>query len=275
MKLYCAQISSTWEEPAETLARAEVCISRAAREGGDLVCFPEQFATGWDPSSMMHLQDVSGPIPSWLRELAMEYRIAILGSYREAGRSRPLNTAVAISSDGEILGTYAKCHLFTPAHEDLVYTRGDTTAIFSVAGIRFGVAICYDLRFTSLFRLYADSGVQAVLVPAAWPESRLDHWELFIRARAVEYQIYVAGINTTGVTPVDLYAGGSMVADPTGGLACRAGRGEELLGCELDRDFVERVRNAFPVTLDRRDDLVVSDERLKTGKHADDKKTST
>jgi predicted amidohydrolase len=267
MKLFCAQISSTWEEPAETLERAEVCISRAAREGGDLICFPEQFATGWDPSSMMHLQDISGPIPSRLRELAREYRIAILGSYRETGRSRPLNTAVAISSDGEVLGTYAKCHLFTPAHEDSVYSRGDTTTIFSVDGMKFGVAICYDLRFTSLFRLYADAGVQAVLVPAAWPESRLDHWELFIRARAVEYQIYVAGINTTGVTPVDIYAGGSMVADPTGGLACRAGREEELLSCELDRDFVERVRSAMPVILDRRDDLTVSDEPLNPGKH--------
>jgi len=141
-----------------------------------------------------------------------------------------------------------------------VYQRGNAIAPFTLAGMTLGIAICYDLRFASIFALYADAGVDAVLVPAAWPASRLSHWELFIRARAVEYQVYVAGINTTGVTPVDTYNGGTMVADPTGAPLFIAGAGEGVYSCEMSREFVERVRNAFPVKKDRHPDIIQSDK---------------
>lgn len=255
MKLFCAQVASVWEDPDATLEKVEPCIARASREGGDLICFPEQFATGWDPESTLHVQGIEGPVVRRLRSLAEEYSIAILGSFREATATLPLNTCIVVTADGAISSTYSKCHLFSPACEDQVYRRGDTISTFSLAGMEFGLAICYDLRFTSLFRLYADAGVQAVLIPSAWPESRLQHWELFIRARAVEYQCYIAGINPTGITPVDSYAGGSMVADPAGGLLFHAGRSEELHSCDLDREYVARIRAAFPVNRDRRDDL--------------------
>ncbi|MCU0632224.1 MAG: carbon-nitrogen hydrolase family protein [Methanolinea sp.] len=261
MKLFCAQVASVWEDPEATLEKVEPCIARASRGGGDLVCFPEQFATGWDPESAMHVQDLDGPVVRRMRALAEEYSIGILGSFREATASFPRNTCVVVSADGNLCSTYSKCHLFSPAAEDRHFSRGNTIATFSIGGMEIGLAICYDLRFTSLFRLYADAGVQAVLVPAAWPEARLQHWELFIRARALEYQIYVAGINTTGMTPVDCYAGGSMVADPSGALLFHAGREEVLLSCELDREYVERVRSAFPVTRDRRDDLAPFQEQ--------------
>ena len=261
MKLFCAQVASVWEDPQATLNKVEPCIARASRGGGDLICFPEQFATGWDPGSSQHVQGIDGAITGRLCSLAQEYSIAILGSFREKTKGNPRNTSVVISSEGEIISTYAKCHLFSPASEDRHYQQGNTIATFPVGGIECGLAICYDLRFTSLFRLYADAGVHAVLVPAAWPEARLQHWELFIRTRALEYQVYVAGINTTGITPVDLYGGGSMVADPTGGLLARAGREEALISCELDREYVELVRAALPVARDRRDDLGPPPER--------------
>lgn len=255
MKLFCAQVASAWEDPEATLAKVEPCIARASRQGGDLVCFPEQFATGWDPGSVLHVQDRDGPIVRRLRSLAEEYSIAILGSYREATAGLPRNTCIVVTAGGDISAAYSKCHLFSPASEERLYRQGDAISTVSLAGVTFGLAICYDLRFASLFRLYADAGVQAVLVPAAWPASRLLHWELFIRARALEYQMYVAGINTTGSNPVDRYGGGSMVADPTGCLLFHAGVEEVLLSCDIDRENVERVRAAFPVMRDRRDDL--------------------
>lgn len=255
MKLFCAQVASVWEDPDATLEKVEPCIARASRSGGDLICFPEQFATGWNPSPTLHMQDLDGPIVSRLRSLAEEYSIAILGSFLEATPTLPRNTCVVITADGNLSTTYSKCHLFSPEGEDRFYRRGDAIATFSLAGMDFGLAICYDLRFTSLFSLYADEGVQAVLIPAAWPKARLQHWELFIRARALEYQIYIAGINTTGITPAGCYAGGSMVADPTGALLFHAGEEAALFSCDLDREYVERVRTAFPVAMDRRDDL--------------------
>ncbi|MDI9633743.1 MAG: nitrilase-related carbon-nitrogen hydrolase [Methanolinea sp.] len=255
MILCCAQIRSVWEDPDATLAKAEHCIARASREGGDLVCFPEQFATGWDPSSLRHVQDMSGPIVARLQALAEEYSIAVLGSLRKNARPRPENTCVAISARGEILAEYSKCHLFSPAGEDRYYQRGKSIATFPLGGMTFGIAICYDLRFASLFSLYSDAGVDGILVPAAWPASRLSHWELFVRARALEYQVYVAGINTTGATPVDVYKGGTIVADPTGAPVISAGAEEGVYSCELRREFVERVRAALPVGRDRRSDL--------------------
>lgn len=266
MKLFCAQVAGIWEDPQATLKKVEPCIARASRGGGDLICFPEQFATGWNPASSLHVQDLDGPIPRRLQALALEYSIAILGSFRETAQGLPRNTCIIVSPEGEISAAYSKCHLFSPAAEDQYYTRGNAIATCSIGGLECGLAICYDLRFTSLFRLYADAGVHAVLVPAAWPEARVQHWELFIRARALEYQIYVAGINTTGTTPVDRYGGASMVADPTGALLVRAGSRETLLSCELEREYVEKVRSAFPVTRDRRDDLGPLQERKRPGK---------
>ena len=251
MRLCCAQVRSAWEDPGATLARAEHCIARASREGGDLVCFSEQFATGWDPASLRHVQDIDGPLVRKLRSLAEEYSIAILGSLRKRSSPRPENTCVVISAGGELLAEYSKCHLFSPAGEDRAFQRGSTIATFPLAGMTLGIAICYDLRFAPLFALYADAGADAVLVPAAWPASRLSHWELFIRARALECQVYVAGINATGATPVDTYEGGTMVADPTGTLLLSAGPEERVYSCELSRDIVERARSALPARRDR------------------------
>ncbi len=255
MKLCCAQIRSCWEDPDATLARAENCIARASREGGDIVCFPEQFATGWNPTSQRHVQSIDGPLVTQLATLARDYSIAVLGSLRKASKPRPENTCVVISPEGKILAEYSKCHLFSPAGEDRFFQRGSTIATFPLAGMLFGIAICYDIRFASLFALYAEAGVDAVLVPASWPASRLSHWELFIRARALEYQIYVAGINTTGKTPVDSYEGGTLVADPTGAPLFSAGQDEGVYSCNLSRDFIARVRSALPVRKDRHPDL--------------------
>ncbi|HUU75594.1 MAG TPA: nitrilase-related carbon-nitrogen hydrolase [Methanoregulaceae archaeon] len=255
MLIFGAQIASNWEDPEKSLAKAEPLVKEAARLGGSLVCFPEQFATGWDPSSHMHLQGRDGPIVSRLGALASEYGIAVLGSFREMHDPLPRNTCIVLDRNGEEMASYSKCHLFSPAGEDRNYTHGNSPAIFDLEGNTLGIAICYDLRFSSLFRIYADAGVVGVLVPAAWPGSRSDHWELFIRARALEGQMYVVGVNTTGCTPVDSYAGGSMTADPGGQIICRLGEDDGLMKASIDRNAVEDARSCIPVSRDRRTDL--------------------
>jgi predicted amidohydrolase len=97
--------------------------------------------------------------------------------------------------------------------------------------------------------------VQVVFVPAAWPQKRINHWELFITARAAENQMYIAGVNTTGTTPVDTYAGCSMTADPHGTIISRANDAEQLVFTDLDPALVERTRQSFPVEKDRKDAL--------------------
>ena len=231
----------------KSLQKAESSLSKALDEGASLICFPEQYPTGWDPLSIRHVQDRDGPIVSRFRHLAQEYGIAIVGSFRERNDPKPRNTCIVLDREGEIAATYSKCHLFTPAHEDDHYTPGTSPGIFSLSGIRFGIAICYDLRFPGLFATYAKAGVCCMLVPAAWPASRIGPWELFIRARALEYQVYVMGVNPTGVTPTETYCGRSIVTDPSGTILAEAGEEESLILAVIDPDHVHRVREALPV----------------------------
>jgi omega-amidase len=264
-RICSAQISSIWEDPDRTLEKAGVFIRHAAASGAAFVCFPEQFATGWDPRPQKNIQDIHGSIVSSLQAYAKEYGIGILGSFRQAGDPLPKNTAVVIGRDGRIRSTYAKMHLFSFAHEDEGTSPGTDLGVFSLESLTCGVAICYDLRFPDLFRLYAQRGAQAVFVPSAWPHARTRHWELFIQARALENQMYIIGVNTTGQTPVDSYSGNSLVADPQGTIISRANEAEQLVFTDLDPAAVARARLQFPVEKDRKDALYRSLSRDNRG----------
>jgi omega-amidase len=246
---------SSWEDPEKTLGKAEIFIRHAADCGAKLICFPEQFATGWDPQPHKNIQDMQGSIIASLQEYAKEYRIGIIGSIREKHDPLPKNTAVVINREGKTLAKYAKVHLFSMGREHEGSSPGTDLGIFSFNSLTCGIAICYDLRFPELFRIYAQKGVHAIFVPSAWPQSRIRHWELFIRARAAENQMYVLGVNTTGTTPVDQYSGASMTADPHGNIISRANEAEQLLFSDIDPLEVEEMRNSFPVEKDRKDKL--------------------
>jgi predicted amidohydrolase len=266
IRICSAQVAGTWEEPEKTLEKAGVFIRHAAASGAALICFPEQFATGWDPQPRKNIQDIHGSIVSSLQAYAKEYGIAILGSFRQAHDPLPKNTAVLIGSDGRILSTYSKMHLFSYGHEDKGNSPGMDLGMFTLGSLSCGIAICYDLRFPDLFRLYARKGVQAVFVPSAWPHVRTRHWELFIQARALENQMYIIGVNTTGRTPIDCYSGNSMTADPQGSIISRANDAEQMVFTDLDPAVVAAARCQFPVERDRRDALYHSLSRDNCGR---------
>lgn len=255
VRICSAQIAGIWEEPDQSLKKAGMFIRHAAASGAALICFPEQFATGWDPQPRKNIQDIHGSIVSSFQEYAEKCGIAIVGSFREANAPLPKNTAVVIGRDGTILSTYAKMHLFSHGHEDKGSSPGTDLGMFTLDSLSCGIAICYDLRFPDLFHLYARKGVQAVFVPSAWPHIRTRHWELFLQARALENQMYVIGVNTTGRTPVDSYSGNSMTADPQGTIISRANEAEQLIFTDLDPSMVAATRHQFPVEKDRRDAL--------------------
>jgi omega-amidase len=255
LRICSAQISSVWEDPDRTLRKVEVFVRHASSSGADLICFPEQFATGWDPVPRKNIQDIHGSIVSSLQDYAKDYGITIVGSFRQENIPLPKNTAIVIGRDGGILTTYAKMHLFSHGHEPEGNTPGTELGIFTLGSLTCGIAICYDLRFSDLFRLYARQGVQAVFVPAAWPQIRIRHWELFIQARALENQMYIAGVNTTGQTPIELYSGTSITADPHGTIISRANEAEQLLFCDIDPKVVTLARTSFPVINDYREDI--------------------
>jgi len=255
MKVCTAQLASTWEDPEATLRKAARCVASAKERGAGMVCFPEQFATGWSPDSTRFAEDPDGPTVRALKGIARDHSVWLLGSYVERHEPLPLNTSIAIDPAGEVVASFSKIHPFSPGGEDLHYGRGDHLSVFTAEGVRFGIAICYDLRFGPLFRAYALAGVHCVIVPSAWPCSRIHAWEILVQARAIDNQFYVIGCNPTGTTPVDRYCGRSLSADPRGRVISRGGEGEELVMTEVEPGKVDAARARIPVEKDYRPEL--------------------
>ena len=246
MKLCCAQIPQIYDDPAAAFERAEEFI---VSSDADLIVFPEQYACGWraagSKASGAAGYDGGGIREMW-RSLAKKYHTCLIGSYQGAAEAegdaagKPFNTFCAASPEGETLAEYRKIHLFSPAGEDKHFSPGKSPAVFSFGGIRFGCAVCFDLRFPELFREYLRAGCECVIVQAAWPAARIADWELLLRARAVENRCYIAGCCTLGydaATRTD-YCGRSMICSPDGKILADAGVFEGGFDAVFDADAV-------------------------------------
>lgn len=256
VRICCVQAESIPDAPEENLTRAKAFAWEAQKQGASLIVFPEQYPTGWDPRGTEFTDDGNGTICRGWAAIARETGIHVMGSYRKETAKMPQNVAAVFAPEGVCVAEYAKIHLFSPAGEDQSFLPGKDLGIFTISGIRFGIGICYDLRFPELFSAYARAGCAAVMVPAAWPCTRMKHWNLFLHARALENQMYVAGINPAEGHPEGEYCGGTAVMNPLGETVAEAeGVGTSLLFADIDPGVVRAARAAFPVCADRRDDL--------------------
>ncbi|MDE4908894.1 carbon-nitrogen hydrolase family protein [Methanogenium marinum] len=259
VRICCVQVESAPDVPEINLARAVDFALEAKKQGASLISFPEQYPTGWDPQGTGYTDDGAGAICRGWSAVAEEAGIHVMGSYRKETESMPQNVAAVFAPDGALIAEYAKIHLFSPGGEDKSFLSGERLSIFTLGGIRFGIAICYDLRFADLFGAYARRGCDAVIVPAAWPCARLKHWNLFLHARALENQMYVVGINPAKGVSDGAYCGGTAVVDPWGETVVQAETsGTVLVFADIVIATVREARAAFPVRSDRRDDLYSS-----------------
>ena len=209
MRICCAQISQVYEDVDTAFARVAEYLASA---DADMVVFSEQYATGWRPAaSAADAECVKG---RWI-SLAKEYQTCIVGSYQKPAGGKPQNVMLVVSPEGEVLAEYAKMHLFTPGGEDGAFSSGSDAVCFEYGGMKFGCAICFDLRFPEVFREYLRLGAHCVIVQAAWPAARVADWELLLRARALENRGYVIGCNCIGYDDVcgTDYPGRSLVCD--------------------------------------------------------------
>ena len=243
VRVALAQLLPAWEDPGANLRTVDETAKRAADAGADLVVFPEQSLFGWNPGTVAGAEPVGGPLTQALRTIARRHAIGLVGSIRESRADGVRNTALAVDAGGAIDAVYAKQHLFAFGGEETCYAPGSGPAIFDCGGLRFGLAICYDLRFPPVFAVYRALGADGVIVPAAWPCSRLRHWRLFVRARALDNRLYVAGASyAAGATPVETYCGGSLAADPEGEVVVEGGREAALLLADLDSSAIASAR---------------------------------
>ena len=252
MRVHVLQVAYGDDEPPpQRVARVADLVR--AQVGADLVVLPELWPDGgfaydaWTTGA----QGLDGPVVTALRAAARDLGAQVhMGSFVERDEAgRMFNTSVLIGPTGELLSTYRKIHLFGFAEgEPAVMTAGADLVVHESVGL----ATCYDLRFPEMFRLLLDRGAETVIVPAAWPARRREHWRLLVQARAVEDQIVVIACNTGGTHAGVAMAGHSLVVDPWGAVLAEAGEHEEVLVVDIDPGLVAATRAAFPVLGDRR-----------------------
>jgi predicted amidohydrolase len=255
------------DEKAENLERAERLVAQAAAWGPDLVVLPELW-TYLGPRKRH--PEVAEAIPGETSELlgrwAARYGFWIVGgSYLEAipEGERCYNTSVVVSPDGEITARYRKIHLFDVEVDGHTYAEsssmdpGADVVVTPVAGAPTGLSICYDLRFPELYRRLADQGARLLTVPAAFTmDTGKDHWEVLLRARAIENQAFVLAAAQCGTHPPGRACyGNSMVIDPWGTVLARAGYREGVVVADADLNQASRIARDIPALTHRRRDL--------------------
>jgi predicted amidohydrolase len=186
-----------------------------------------------------------------LAEKARQCNLHIGGTLIEKSDGDFYNTSILFGPDGHMVGSYRKIHLFRSIEEDRYFSPGTHLELMELPWGKTGLATCYDLRFPEIFRQYALAGARMILLPAEWPERRLDHWRTLIRARAIENQLFIVAVNATGYFLTEPYAGHSAVINPWGEAVIEAGVEECLLTVEIDLGQIEKVRERIPVFKDR------------------------
>lgn len=264
MRAAAVQLNAT-PDADRNLERADHFTRAAAADGARLVVLPEKWsALGRGATLIAGAQSLDGPAISWARAVARELGIDLVAgsiSERVDGEQRLRNTSVHVGPDGQIRATYRKVHMFDVVVDDTVYREseyelaGDELVLSTTAGgVELGLSICYDLRFPELYRILAVRGARIFSVPAAFtvPTTR-DHWEILLRARAIEDQTFVIAANQIGEHEPGLRSGGrSMIVDPWGLVLARAADREGHIVADLDLGAQARVRRDLPSLANRR-----------------------
>ncbi|HEX8754380.1 MAG TPA: carbon-nitrogen hydrolase family protein [Solirubrobacterales bacterium] len=261
MRVAAVQLNSSGEK-ARNLAAAERLVRDAAADGAELVALPEKWNLLADGEQLLAgAEPLDGPSLSAAREWARALGIHLLaGSISERGQEKAANTSVLIGPDGEDLAVYRKIHMFDvdaggvsyreSAHEE----PGSEIVTGPLGELLLGMAVCYDLRFPELFRILALRGARLIAVPSAFTlATGRDHWEVLLRARAIENQVFVLAPNQIGrAEPHYESFGRSAIVDPWGVVLATAPDEECFVAADLDLAAQERVRESLPSLANRR-----------------------
>jgi predicted amidohydrolase len=230
----------------------------------DLIALPEVFALrGDDADYQASAQPLDGPLVTRMARIASgRSAYLLLGSVMEKAGEHIHNTSVLLNRSGKIAATYRKMHQFevrlddgTVVREADTYTAGDEPTITGLDGWQVGLSICYDLRFPELYRRYSREGADLMFAPANFTQQTgRAHWEVLVRARAIENQCFVLAPNQCGINPATKVVshGHSMIVGPWGEIMSEAGEDEQVLTAELTHGALASVRSKLPALKHRR-----------------------
>jgi deaminated glutathione amidase len=263
LRVACVQMTSRTDKAAnlETAARL---VAQAASTGADVVVLPEKWNGIGDAAFYHDTAEplVGGESVAAMSQWARAHGITLVGGSiveLRDGREKRSNTSLVFDSDGELVATYRKIHLFDVEVGGVVYREseseepGDEAVVAEVEDWQLGLSVCYDVRFPELYRILALEGAQLVTVPAHFttPTGK-DHWHVLLRARAIENQLYVAAAAQVGETlPGKPAYGRSLIVDPWGLVLAQAPDEETVISAELDRERLREIRRNLPSLANR------------------------
>ena len=256
MKLAICQLRTETDQD-ETLAKAERMIREAAENGAEIVALPEMFNCPYAreyfrPYAALGHEKTLSAMKQW----AKENRILLVGgSIPETEDGRIYNTCFVIDENGEVIAKHRKVHLFDidiPGmrfKESATFTPGDSVTVFDSKWGRIGVAICFDVRFSELFRAMAVRGASLIILPAQFNMATgPQHWEMLLRSKALDNQLFFVGAAAARYEGFSYECWGhSAVVDPFGKIIAGCDEKEQILYCDIDLDTVGEARKRLPV----------------------------
>lgn len=249
LRVTLAQQPLEWHAPERNREHFEKLLAPLAGQT-DLVVLPEMFPTGFSMEAPKLAEPVNGPTMKWLRGLSRALDAAVTGSLITEEGGKYYNRMLWITPDADPVH-YDKRHLFRMAHEHDHYTAGGSVVRVEWRGFRICPLVCYDLRFPVFARRRADLDYDVLIYAANWPAARQHAWVTLLKARAIENQCFVVGVNRTGVDGKDIeYAGGSAVHDFLGQPLVELGAEPQLATATLDSEALRAFRERFPAHLD-------------------------
>ncbi|HEX2128966.1 MAG TPA: carbon-nitrogen hydrolase family protein [Solirubrobacterales bacterium] len=262
MRAAAVQLNSTTDRD-RNVACAERLVRGAAAAGAELVVLPEKWnVLGGGDALRSGAETLDGPTLTMARAWARELGITLVAgsvAERAEGEERMFNTSALIGPTGDIEAVYRKIHMFDVEAGGVTYREsaheqpGQDIVVAEAAGVEVGLSICYDLRFPELYRILAVRGARVITVPSAFTlATGRDHWEVLLRARAIENQAFVVAANQIGTVPPHFSSyGRSMIVDPWGVVQAQAPDEETFVIADLDLESQERVRTTLPSLANR------------------------
>lgn len=247
MNITIIQHDIAWAKPAENRAHLSEVIDTT--EPTDLIVLPEMFSTGF-ATEPKGIAESDGRSLAWMKGAAAARGCAVAGSVATVEDGDYFNRFYFVHPSGEV-AWYDKRHLFTYGGEHRHFTAGQEAVMVEYRGARIRLFVCYDLRFPVWSRNSGEEPYDIALYVASWPTSRIEAWDTLLKARAIENQCYVVGVNRIGTDPACTYCGSSAIINPYGQVAASCGRGvAAAITTEIDIDALKAFREKFPVLND-------------------------
>jgi len=259
MKIAVAQIKCSLGDVSANISQIASLAQKAANKCCHVIVFPEMVDTGYEMSIIREKASTWDEAPfQSIQKIAADHGIHVICGISEKEGENIFNSIAAFNPKGELLGKYRKAHLaaYPPLDEDSCISPGNSLEIIEIGDMKWGLMICYDLRFPELSRSLVLKGAEVLVLCSAWPFPRVTHWKTLMCARAIENQSYFIAANRVGTDGMVTFCGSSCIVDPYGVIVSSAAEDREaLIVGEISKDNLISVRQRMPIFLHRRKDI--------------------